>query len=107
MRLQGMDPTAFKIVVSESQLGWQLGNTMSVNVLERIFVSLLPAAKLCKKSDVKDRWASGVAVRQLQKTRGRGFKAMSAKAKKALSARRREDSPPRSLKRSSSSAGSP
>lgn len=82
MRLQGMDPTQFTVAVSENQLGRQLGNTMSVNVLERLFAKLLPAARLAKRSEVKDRWASGQALKKLANTRGRGFKAMSAKQRK-------------------------
>lgn len=106
MRLQGMDPTSFKVAVSENQLGRQLGNTMSVNVLERIFVSLLPAAKLVRRSEVKDRWANGQAVKKLAATRGRGFKYMSAKAKiaarKAAEKVTVEETPPRTLKRRTS-----
>jgi len=73
MRLQGMDPTKFKVAVTETQLGKQLGNTMSVNVLERLFVRLLPAANLVKRNEVKDRWESGSALKDLIKTVGKGF----------------------------------
>merc|ERR1711892_1489481 len=82
MRLQGMDPTKFMVAVSENRLGHQLGNTMSVCVLERLFTRLLPAAKLVRRT-IKDRWASGQALKKLMATRGKGFKGMSAKAKKA------------------------
>jgi len=88
MRLQGMDPTTFKLAVSETQLGKQLGNTMSVNVLERLFARLLPAARLVRHGDVKDRWASGLAVRMLARTRGKTFKALSASAKKAIASKK-------------------
>jgi DNA (cytosine-5)-methyltransferase 1 len=74
MRLQGMDPTNFTVAVSECQLGKQLGNTMSVNVLERLFTRLLPAAKLVRRGLITDRWASGAAVKKLARTRGQGFK---------------------------------
>merc|ERR1711972_355450 len=74
MRLQGMNPTEFTVAVSESQLGKQLGNTMSVNVLERLFVRLLPAARLVKHGELRDRWANGQAVKQLSCTRSRGLK---------------------------------
>eukprot|EP00928_Gymnodinium_smaydae_P065132 TRINITY_DN48314_c0_g1_i1.p1 TRINITY_DN48314_c0_g1~~TRINITY_DN48314_c0_g1_i1.p1 ORF type:complete len:389 (+),score=64.17 TRINITY_DN48314_c0_g1_i1:98-1168(+) len=57
MRLQGMDPSGFKQAVSEAQWGNQIGNSMSVNVLERIFVRLLPQAGLVpKNTQLKDRW---------------------------------------------------
>jgi DNA (cytosine-5)-methyltransferase 1 len=84
MRLQGMNPTTFKVAVSDCQLGQQLGNTMSVNVLERLLVRLLPAAKLVRKGAVNDRWANGRAVRELSRTRGHGFMGLSQKAKKFL-----------------------
>merc|ERR1712194_464674 len=77
MRLQGMNPTKFHVAVSDTQLGKQLGNTMSVNVLERLFVRLLPAAKLVRAGALKDRWASGQAVKALARTRGLGFKSMN------------------------------
>merc|ERR1712194_299891 len=82
MRLQGMDPTKFTVAVSESRLGHQLGNTMSVCVLERLFTRILPAAKLVR-STIKDRWASGLALKKLMGTRGKGFKGITTKAKKA------------------------
>jgi len=71
MRLQGMDPTIFKVVVSERELGKQLGNTMSVNVLERLFARLLPAVGLSRR--LPDRWESGEAIRSLATTRGQPF----------------------------------
>ena len=77
MRLQGMDPTKFRVVVSEAQLGKQLGNTMSVNVLERLLVRLLPAAGLAS-TGLRDRWADGSAVRRLATTRDHGFAESSA-----------------------------
>jgi len=82
MRLQGMDPTKFTVAVSENRLGHQLGNTMSVCVLERLFTRLLPAAKLVRGT-ITDRWASGQALKKLMATRGKGFKGVSARAKKA------------------------
>ena len=72
-RLQGMDPSNFHVVsVSEYQLGRQLGNTMSVNVLERILTRLLPAAGLVKGS-LRDRWEDGSALKELSATRGFKF----------------------------------
>lgn len=65
MRLQGMAPSAFKICVSEAQLGRQLGNAMSVNVLERLLVKLLPAAGLAKQGSLEDRWETGSALKTL------------------------------------------
>jgi len=61
MRLQGMITTeeGFKVAVSECQLGKQIGNAMSVNVLERLFARLLPAAGLAAAGSLVDRWADG------------------------------------------------
>lgn len=76
-RLQGMNPTKFKVAVSRAKHGFQLGNSMSVCVLERIFVSLLPAAQLVGPSvKLEDRWKSGKALKELAKTRGGSFKKM-------------------------------
>merc|ERR1719195_846698 len=59
MRLQGMRPEKFKKAVPERQLGIQIGNAMSVNVLERLFVRALPAAGLVAHDTLIDRWARG------------------------------------------------
>jgi len=96
MRLQGMNPKNFKVAVSECQLGKQLGNTMSVNVLERLLVRVLPAAKLCRRGDVKDRWETGSALKILKRTRGKGFMAVGAKDKARIAKNAREDKKRRS-----------
>ena len=64
MRLMGMmTPDAgFKVVVSETQLGKQIGNAMSCNVLERLLVRLLPAAGLVAAEDLTDRWESAASA---------------------------------------------
>jgi len=59
MRLQGMNPASFKKAVSEAQLGKQIGNAMSVNILERLFVRVLPAAGLAAHGSLPDRWQRG------------------------------------------------
>ena len=56
LRLQGMDVSKFEQVAPDNQLGKLIGNTMSVNVLERLFVRLLPAAGLT--GELTDRWES-------------------------------------------------
>ena len=53
--------------VSERQFAMQVGNAMSVNVVERILTRLLPAAGLT--GPLEDRWASGAARRELALTR--------------------------------------
>merc|ERR1719331_1306626 len=59
MRLQGMRPDNFRIAVSDRQLGIQIGNAMSVNVLERLFVRALPAAGLVAHNTLIDHWEDG------------------------------------------------
>ena len=55
MRLQGLD-SGFPVIVSEGQMRKQLGNSMSVNVLERLLSRLLPAAQLSSGQPVRDRY---------------------------------------------------
>ena len=44
-------------VVSDAQFGRMIGNSMSVNVLERLLAALLPVAGLAHPEDCVDRWA--------------------------------------------------
>ena len=55
-RLQGI-PDDFPVYISETAFAQHLGNAMSVNVLERVLVSLLPAAGLWGSDSLQDRWA--------------------------------------------------
>ena len=56
LRLQGME-RCFQQVVSDKHLGAQIGNAMSQNILERIFIKFLPIAGLVDNNMVlKDRW---------------------------------------------------
>merc|ERR1712176_1047188 len=59
MRLQGIRSGKFAKAVPERQLGIQIGNAMSVNVLERLFVRALPAAGLVAHNTLIDHWARG------------------------------------------------
>ena len=68
MRLQGIDPDGFHQVVSDSVMGQQLGNAMSVNVVEQVISKALQAAGLVRKSSMKN---SGVDFERWQE--GRGF----------------------------------
>jgi len=72
MRFQGMDPTSFKTEVSEPELQRQIGNAMSLCVIERLLNRLIPAAGLANKAKV-DRWESGDAVRGLEESRDGTF----------------------------------
>ena len=42
MKLQGMLPSEFKVALSKAVLGKQIGNTLSVNVVEGVLARLLP-----------------------------------------------------------------
>lgn len=56
MRLQGVD-ASLQIVVPEMHFRRMLGNSMSVNVLERILCTLLPASGLWPQEALTDRYA--------------------------------------------------
>ena len=58
-----MDYSNFNQAVSDNELGKQVGNAMSVNVLERLFKHVLEAANLA--DNLPDRWADGTAYEQL------------------------------------------
>jgi len=65
MRLQGINPAKFVVDVSECTLGQQIGNAMSVNVIERVLNQALQAAGLTRKGclrekldPTRDRWAN-------------------------------------------------
>jgi len=78
-RLQGMDHTQFIVApgVTIKDLGQQLGNAMSVNVIERVILQALNAANLefcLGRPNAKDRWANGEALQQLQQGIGKPFK---------------------------------
>jgi DNA (cytosine-5)-methyltransferase 1 len=61
MALQGMDIDSFNQVVTDRQLGCQIGNAMSQNVVERILLRLLPAAGLVPaEKRLVDRWSQFV-----------------------------------------------
>ena len=66
MRLQGMDPSEFTVAVTNAKLGAQLGNAMSVNVVERILVRALPAAGLVTHGLLVDRWETGKQPNRFQ-----------------------------------------
>ena len=55
LRPQGLNPAKFIKAVPDAALGKQIGNAMSVNCVERVFVRLLPAAGLWTAT-LYDRW---------------------------------------------------
>ncbi len=73
MRLQAMNPTRFKINVPFQQVGHQIGNAMSKNVIERILVRALTASGLIAPQTLRDTWESGEAQKDLLASVGKGF----------------------------------
>ena len=65
IRLQGMNPKLVQICVKEGMFGKQIGNAMSVNVVERIMGRLFAAAGIARMTPLRDRWESGEAIRRL------------------------------------------
>ena len=55
--LQGMPPDVRREGISNHQMGLMIGNTMSVNVLERLLARLLPGVGLVPPGSLHDRWA--------------------------------------------------
>ena len=72
MRFQGIDPSIFKLNVTEPELGKQVGNAMSQCVLERLLSRLIPAAGLIN-NHIADRWENGEAIKGLEASRDRTF----------------------------------
>ena len=67
-----MNPTTFKVEVSDSVLGQKIGNAMIVNVIERLLLSTLKAVGLLDQA-APDRWANGEALAELKSSRGKTF----------------------------------
>ena len=59
-RLHGIPSGRIHNVLSDRQYGTLIGNAMSVNVLERLLCRLLPAAGLCGRARLHDRWEGAV-----------------------------------------------
>lgn len=74
LRLQGMDPTKIKVAVPENELGQQIGNAMSINVIERILVQVLKATNLAN-TEITDRLENGEAQKEISATKGKVLKA--------------------------------
>ena len=76
-----MDPRKFNVVTSMQELGKQIGNAMSTNVMERLFVRLLPSSGLVPEGVLRDRWESGEAWKELVHPRSKDFKNVALKRK--------------------------
>ncbi len=68
-----MSPSKFYVDVSEQTQGEQIGNAMSVSVIERVLRCSLRALNMIAPS-VSDRWESGKALEELQSTKGKFFR---------------------------------
>jgi DNA (cytosine-5)-methyltransferase 1 len=65
LRCQGME-RCFTQVISDFELGRQIGNAMSQNVLERLLIRVLPAAGLVPPDVcLVDRWAGSRPIKRL------------------------------------------
>ncbi len=67
-----MNPTTFKVEVSDSVLGQQIRNAMSINVIERVFLFTLKAVGLLDQA-APDRWANGEALAEPKSSKGKTF----------------------------------
>ena len=66
LKLQGIDPKKFTFRnLDEATMSRQIGNSMSVNILERLIPRVLAAAGL-QPANYLDRWTSGVAFEALR-----------------------------------------
>ena len=75
-RLQGMDHSSFVVDVSDKVLGQQLGNAMSVNVIERVIRKAVMACSWHEDQlpDImQDRWWNGTAQKKLLQSIGKEF----------------------------------
>jgi len=72
MRFQGIDPTSFKKDVTEPELQKQIGNAMSLCVIERLLNKVIAAAGFLNQ-ERPDRWENGEAVKELEDSKDKGF----------------------------------
>ena len=60
LRLQGINPRTFNACVPDSVVGAQIGNAMSVNIVERVLCRMLPTVGLVPHGAIKDPWIEQV-----------------------------------------------
>ena len=69
LRLFAIKPARLNFnMVSDRKAGSMIGNAIAVNVLERIFCRLLPAAGLVAEGVLMDRWATSRQQREAVQT---------------------------------------
>ena len=78
-RLQGMDHSTFHRTGTSKNMGEQIGNSMSVNVLERLFYQIFQSVNFSKaltttKTPIQDSWQNGTAITRLCSSKGKHFK---------------------------------
>ncbi len=68
LRLQAYNPKLVNLAcISQVQVKMAAGNAMTVSVIERMFLRLLPAAKLARVGNLKRRWEDvACAIAQLR-----------------------------------------
>ena len=84
MRFQGINPTLFVKTVSDLALGGMVGNSMAINVLQRLFVRLLPAAQLVPAGSVHDEWVTNEAFAKLAASVDKPFKEPPCKRRRII-----------------------
>ena len=72
MRFQGIDPSSFKKDVSEPELQKQIGNAMSLCVIERLLNKVIAAAGFLNQ-ERPDRWENGEAIKELEESKDKSF----------------------------------
>ena len=65
LKLQGISPGDISVVVPGTEMGKQIGNAMSLNVVERVMRNALIAAGLIEAEDYQNRWRNGIALHEL------------------------------------------
>ena len=63
MRLMGLDPKRLKLAVTDNRFAAQLGNSMALNVLEKLLCRALPSVGLT--GSLLDRWKDGSCYTEL------------------------------------------
>ncbi len=65
LRLMGMNPNEVtRNIITDRQLGQLIGNSMSVNVLERIFINVFASTNMVAKNRMPQHWESKAAATQ-------------------------------------------
>ena len=67
LRFQGMNPADLKHDnISDKEFGQQIGNAMSVNVIERILFQIFKSFRIPESDKLVDRWLKGQGIKSIQ-----------------------------------------